>query len=303
MVVSRSSTPPAEVGAAVCPKLSITFLTPQYLALRGLSSIGEKRAQPIVKMLRSLPYATINGTCRSWSVRAEDYPRLIAAVKAAGCRVNNHRAKDVSEGSGAPECVDRPPDALVKALVSQPWPLLKADEIAARLQAVPPFLASSLLPFQEEGVRFAISRGGRALIADEMGLGKTVQAIAVASAFRDEWPLLVVCPSSLRLNWRHELTMWLPGEEIKVLFTGAEAAQCFERPLPNVTIISYDLLAVANRRPACLKAKFSVVIADESHYIRNGQSARCKAVSAVVEVSYRFLYRWKIFVGIPSLLS
>lgn len=31
-----------------------------------------------------------------------------------------------------------------------------------------------------------------------MGLGKTVQAIALASAYRDEWPVLVVAPSSLR---------------------------------------------------------------------------------------------------------
>lgn len=28
--------------------------------------------------------------------------------------------------------------------------------------------------------------------------GKTVQAIAVAAAYRDEWPLLVIAPSSLR---------------------------------------------------------------------------------------------------------
>lgn len=32
----------------------------------------------------------------------------------------------------------------------------------------------------------------------QMGLGKTVQAIALASAYRDEWPVLVVAPSSLR---------------------------------------------------------------------------------------------------------
>lgn len=28
--------------------------------------------------------------------------------------------------------------------------------------------------------------------------GKTVQAIAVAAAYRDEWPLLIIAPSSLR---------------------------------------------------------------------------------------------------------
>jgi SWI/SNF-related matrix-associated actin-dependent regulator 1 of chromatin subfamily A len=40
---------------------------------------------------------------------------------------------------------------------------------------MPKELESQLLPFQREGVRFALKRGGRVLIADEMGLGKTLQ--------------------------------------------------------------------------------------------------------------------------------
>ena len=44
-------------------------------------------------------------------------------------------------------------------------------------------------------------RDGRVLIADDMGLGKTLQAIAVMSHYRSDWPLLVVCPSSVRLTW------------------------------------------------------------------------------------------------------
>ncbi|CAI5998681.1 unnamed protein product [Closterium sp. NIES-65] len=51
------------------------------------------------------------------------------------------------------------------------------------------------------GCWFALSRGGRVLIADEMGLGKTVQAIGLAACYRDEWPVLVIAPSSLRLHW------------------------------------------------------------------------------------------------------
>ena len=44
-------------------------------------------------------------------------------------------------------------------------------------------------------------RGGRVLIADDMGLGKTLQAIAVMDYYRSDWPLLVICPSSVRLAW------------------------------------------------------------------------------------------------------
>ena len=38
----------------------------------------------------------------------------------------------------------------------------------------------------------------RLLLADDMGLGKTVQALAMASYYRESWPFLVVAPSSMR---------------------------------------------------------------------------------------------------------
>lgn len=48
----------------------------------------------------------------------------------------------------------------------------KVDELIGML---PKMLLDSLLPFQLDGVRFGLRRGGRCLIADEMGLGKTLQ--------------------------------------------------------------------------------------------------------------------------------
>lgn len=41
---------------------------------------------------------------------------------------------------------------------------------------------------------------GRCLIADEMGLGKTFQALAIASYYRDDWPVLIVTTSSMRYS-------------------------------------------------------------------------------------------------------
>jgi len=43
------------------------------------------------------------------------------------------------------------------------------------------------------------------LIADEMGLGKTLQAVCLACYFHHDWPLLIVCPASLKFNWKAEL--------------------------------------------------------------------------------------------------
>lgn len=44
----------------------------------------------------------------------------------------------------------------------------------------------------------------------QMGVGKTLQAIAVASCYEDEWPLLIIVPASLRLVWAEEFEKWLP---------------------------------------------------------------------------------------------
>lgn len=63
-------------------------------------------------------------------------------------------------------------------------PVDAAEEVQKRLAAIPGPLASALLPFQQEGVKWGLAHGGRVLIADEMGVGKTVQAIALASAYR-----------------------------------------------------------------------------------------------------------------------
>ena len=68
-------------------------------------------------------------------------------------------------------------------LCSWPAPAAHAMQAAGalpdasdRYARIPAKLEERLMDFQREGVRFALARGGRALIADEMGLGKTVQA-------------------------------------------------------------------------------------------------------------------------------
>ncbi len=126
-----------------------------------------------------------------------------------------------------------------------------------------------LYQFQKELLRFGITKNGRVLIADEMGVGKTVQSLALACMYRHEWPLLVICPSSLRLNWRQEVMHWLKdiaADEVQVYKKGGTSIRSHSK----VLIISYDL---------ALKMKgqlqdFQVVICDEAHYLKNSGSKR-----------------------------
>ena len=68
-----------------------------------------------------------------------------------------------------------------------------------------------------------------------MGLGKTIQALAVAMYFSSEWPLLVICPSSLRHTWSGEIGKWLGiGEEnIQIITAGKQ------KPSNLICIIRY----------------------------------------------------------------
>jgi hypothetical protein len=91
------------------------------------------------------------------------------------------------------------PSAARRSPEAQPAAL---EEAAARASTLREPLASALLPFQREGVRFGLLRGGRVLIADEMGVGKTLQALALAACYQVGTsvcpPVRSVCLSATR---------------------------------------------------------------------------------------------------------
>jgi hypothetical protein len=154
-------------------------------------------------------------------------------------------------------------------------------------------LPDGLYPYQREGVSFGLARGGRCLIGDEMGLGKSLQALALAAQYAEEWPVLVLCPSSLRWVWKEQITEWLPefvnDDEIQVIKKGTDQL----RPDAKFWIISYNMFAANakrehkgfQRRPD--GSDHSVVIADESHWIKEWGAERTKAAVPVLQKAKR----------------
>lgn len=84
----------------------------------------------------------------------------------------------------------------------------KASRAATSDVTIPAPEGLSYLPYQRAGIAYALDRKGT-IIADEMGLGKTIQAIGVINSDPTLKTVLIVCPASLKLNWRDELTKWL----------------------------------------------------------------------------------------------
>ena len=85
--------------------------------------------------------------------------------------------------------------------------------------ALDSLLTVRLYPYQKEGIRFAV-KAGKAIIADEMGLGKTIQAIASAEIYLREGmadSVLVVCPTSLKYQWKNEIEKFTGGDKAEVV--------------------------------------------------------------------------------------
>lgn len=92
--------------------------------------------------------------------------------------------------------------------------------------------------YQKEGVRFLESIKGKGLIADEPGLGKTIQAAGYLILHPELRPALIVCPSTLKLNWQKEIKKWV--EEDSYICMGRKPPTILEEP--KIYIINYDIL-------------------------------------------------------------
>lgn len=81
---------------------------------------------------------------------------------------------------------------------------------------------TKLYPYQREGIRFA-SSAGHALIADEMGLGKTIQAIGTAEVLMATGyvsQVLILCPTSLKYQWKREIERFTGGKRQVLVIEG-----------------------------------------------------------------------------------
>lgn len=158
--------------------------------------------------------------------------------------------------------------------LAQAYPKGAADKALHKL------LKARLYPYQAEGALFA-ARAGRALLGDEMGLGKTVQAIAAAELMARHFgvsKVLVVCPTSLKHQWKAEFARFAgrPAQVIHGL-RAQRQAQCAEDTFCR--IVNYEMLA----RDADLIDAWApeLVIADEAQRIKNWNTVAARALKRI----------------------
>lgn len=158
-----------------------------------------------------------------------------------------------------------------------------------RYGSLPAKLKDKLMGFQREGVLLALKRGGRLLIGDEMGLGKTVQAIAVMACYRDEWPCVIVTPSSLRGAEHVTCAMTRQAELLHVsiclLVSRQGAGSCgntmLDTYVPNASGLSFGHAHIGSFACfACNLAAVMVVMSMALHTACKHANAHCSVCCA-----------------------
>ena len=161
------------------------------------------------------------------------------------------------------------------------------------IEMLPEHLLNSLFSFQKEGINFGIKHHCRFLLADEMGVGKTIQAISLCYLYRENWPVLICCPGSMKYSWKAELMKWLLLKEKYIQIINNSRNKL--NPHCKFYISSYDLLRHIKGK---LKSKhFSFVILDEAHCIKNKDAQRTKSIIPIAIRSKRLI----LLTGTPLL--
>jgi superfamily II DNA or RNA helicase len=112
------------------------------------------------------------------------------------------------------------------------------------------------------------------LLADEPGLGKTAQALLAANV-TGAYPLLVVVPNVVKVNWSREVEKWTPKRTSTVVHGDGDDIDAFA----DIVIVNYEVL---DRHVAWLSRRgFKGMVVDEAHFIKNKDSQRSKNVQAL----------------------
>ena len=145
------------------------------------------------------------------------------------------------------------------------------DEALRRAHA----LAAGLFPHQVDGVAFLLGRR-RALLADDMGLGKTRQCIVALTEAAPNGPYLAVVPASVKRNWEREILTARTAARVAIVGPNAPPKRGFD----GWVIVNYDILA---KHMESLEAlRWTGLVFDEAHYLKNHTSQRSKLARALV---------------------
>lgn len=150
-------------------------------------------------------------------------------------------------------------------------------------------------PYQEEGIIQGL-KWKRFFLGDEPGLGKTLQSIGVVDT-AGAYPALVICPSSLKINWKREFEKFTDKKAL-VLDNGNATTWPYllQMGMFHVAVVNYESLKKyfvweikGSSRSFRLKdvvfaqqiKMFRSVILDESHRVKDASTQQTKFAKGI----------------------
>jgi SWI/SNF-related matrix-associated actin-dependent regulator 1 of chromatin subfamily A len=169
------------------------------------------------------------------------------------------------------DVADEPTKAKLEGIAAERTAALEASRATDAEIDVPCPEGLEYKPFQRAGIAYAMAHPN-VLFGDEMGLGKTIEAIAVFNADPSISRVLVICPASLRINWKREFEKWATRPITTEILTTKHT----ELPEASVVIVNYDILK--KLRDILRAIEWDYLVADEAHYMKNSKAGRTREV-------------------------
>ena len=128
------------------------------------------------------------------------------------------------------------------------------------------------------------------ILADDMGLGKSIQMLSIIAGYVEEnsdsekRASIVICPSSLTLNWQNESQKFTNKLKTLVIRGSAQErkSQIEKMGEYDLVITSYDLLKRDIETYKENKYQFRFAITDEAQYLKNSNTQNAKAVKEIL---------------------
>ncbi|OOF92206.1 hypothetical protein ASPCADRAFT_399562 [Aspergillus carbonarius ITEM 5010] len=159
-------------------------------------------------------------------------------------------------------------------------------------------VGGTLKEYQMKGLQWMISlynNNLNGILADEMGLGKTIQTISLITYIierkKNNGPFLVIVPLSTLTNWNLEFEKWAPSVN-RVVYKGppnARKQQQQQIRWGNFQVLLTTYEYIIKDRPILSKIKWTHMIVDEGHRMKNTQSKLSSTLSQYYVSRYRLI--------------